>query len=110
VDHPSRARSMAFALANLPNSPGVYCWSAGRFRGEGEGVVTGANGVLGHKDVESGTGLKMEVESCTGWKMEVSKMGVGLVGFMAAGWEVGETRVTKSLGLTNSLVTLCLHT
>jgi hypothetical protein len=58
----------------------VYCWSAGRFRGDGEGVVTGANWVLGHEDVDGGTGLKMVVE--TGWKMEVSGMGLGLVGFV----------------------------
>jgi hypothetical protein len=38
---------MAFSLANLPSSPGVYCWSAGRFCGGGKGVVTGADGVMG---------------------------------------------------------------
>ena len=47
VDQPSCVRSMAFSLANLPSSPGVYCWSAGRFCGGGKGVVTGADGVMG---------------------------------------------------------------
>ena len=61
-------------------------------------MVTGANGVWGYADVvgkgEDGTGLKMEVD-----------VG-GLAVFMAAGGERGGAGVTKSLGLTNSLVTI----
>jgi len=97
---------MAFSSANLPSSPGVYCWSAGRFRGGGDDVVTGAERVMGCGRVVRRKGVKGGV----GLKMEGGGVDLGVVGLLGAGGKGEETGVTKSLGLTKSLVTLCLTT